>query len=84
MAQVYLNNSIAECHFSRLNFFESLFLIIQCKINPFVHVIFLEFWVANRCDSLPKDVVSAEELEMFLFSLNGNLVLKHFFVVCYS
>lgn len=49
-----------------------------------MHVIFLEFWVENSCDSLPKIVVNAEALEIFLFSLNGNLMLKKFFVVCYS
>lgn len=58
--------------------------MIECKINASVRVIFLGVWVVNSCDSLPKDMVNAEELEIFLFSLNGNLVLKMFFVVCYS
>lgn len=45
---------------------------------------FLEFWVANSCGSLPEDVVNAEELKIFLISLNRNLMLEKFFVACYS
>lgn len=47
-------------------------------------VIFLEFGAANSCNSLSKDVANAEELEIFLFSLSGNLMLKKFTIVCYS
>lgn len=46
-----------------------------------MHLIFLGFRVLNSCGSLPKDVVNAEELEIFLFGLSGNSMLKTFFVV---
>lgn len=46
-------------------------------------VIFLEFGAANSCNSLSKDVVNAENPEIFLFSLSRNLMLKTFLVVCY-
>lgn len=51
---------------------------MEFKINASLHVIFLEFWVANSCVNLAKDVVNAEELKIFLFSLNGSLMLKKF------
>lgn len=39
-----------------------------------MHLIFLGFRLPNSCGNLPGDVVNAEELEIFLFGLNENLM----------
>lgn len=55
-------------------------LIIECQINASLHLIFLGFRVTNSCGSPPKGAVNAGELGIFLFGLNGNLMLEVFLV----